>query len=106
MVEFYFPEDIVLFERALVEAEQAAYRESAVEDEDICLRMQAGRRALYEQGISQSGPYQSPREDGMMHFHAFLRRQLEPHHEMRRREGMSGAAGAALFLWSGPGVRA
>lgn len=79
VVEFYYPEDIVLFERAFVEAEQAAYRETAVEDEDICLRMQAGRRALYEQGVSQTGPYQSPMEDGMMHFHAFLRRQLERH---------------------------
>lgn len=79
VVEFYYPEDIVLFERAFVEAEQAAYHETAVEDRDICLRMHEGRRALYRQGISETGPYQSPLEDGMMHFHAFLRRELEPH---------------------------
>lgn len=79
IVEFYFPEDIVLFERAYIEAEQAAYRETALEDEDICERMHQGRRALHQQGLSESGPYQSPLEDGMRHFHAFLRRQIEPH---------------------------
>jgi choline monooxygenase len=79
VVEFYYPEDIALFERAFIEAEQAAYHETAVEDEDICDRMHRGRRALYQQGISETGPYQSPLEDGMMHFHSFLRREIEPH---------------------------
>jgi phenylpropionate dioxygenase-like ring-hydroxylating dioxygenase large terminal subunit len=79
VVEFYYPEDIVLFERAFIEAEQAAYRETAVEDDEICMRMQEGRQALHRQGISETGPYQSPMEDGMMHFHSFLRREIEPH---------------------------
>lgn len=79
VVEFYYPEDIVLFEREFVEAEQAAYRETAVEDEDICQRMDDGRRELHRQGINEAGPYQSPMEDGMVHFHAFIRRHLEPH---------------------------
>ncbi len=79
VVEFYYPEDIALFEREFVEAEQAAYRETAIEDREICARMTEGRRALYQQGINETGPYQSPMEDGMLHFHEFLRRQLEPH---------------------------
>ena len=79
VVEFYYPEDIVLFEREFVEAEQAAYRETALEDAEICARMTEGRQALYQQGISEAGPYQSPMEDGMLHFHEFLRRQIEPH---------------------------
>ena len=79
IVEFYYPEDIVLFERQYVEAEKQAYRETAVEDDIICLRMQQGRRALYQQGSEESGPYQSPTEDGLQHFQSFLRRQLEPH---------------------------
>lgn len=79
VVEFYYPEDIALFEREFVEAEQAAYQETAVEDEDICQRMDDGRRELYRQGINQVGPYQSPMEDGMVHFHEFMRRHLEPH---------------------------
>jgi phenylpropionate dioxygenase-like ring-hydroxylating dioxygenase large terminal subunit len=79
VVEFYYPEDIALFEREFVEAEQAAYRETAIEDDDICYGMHKGRRALYEQGISQEGPYQSPTEDGMVHFHEWYRRIIEPH---------------------------
>lgn len=79
IVEFYYPEDIVLFERDYIEAEKKAYRETAVEDDIICLRMHQGRRALYKQGIEEVGPYQSPTEDGMLHFHEFLRRNIEPH---------------------------
>lgn len=79
VVEFYYPEDIVLFEREFIEAEQAAYRETAIEDREICERMTAGRHALYQQGLSDAGPYQSPLEDGMQHFHEFLRRELGPH---------------------------
>jgi phenylpropionate dioxygenase-like ring-hydroxylating dioxygenase large terminal subunit len=78
VVEFYYPEDIALFEREFIEAEQAAYHETAVEDDEICRLMTAGRRALYEQGINEVGPYQSPMEDGMAHFHRFLRREIGP----------------------------
>ena len=76
VVEFYYPEEIVLFEREFVAAEQAAYVETAKEDDEIALRMDAGRRALMLQGLNQVGPYQSPMEDGMQHFHEYVRRQL------------------------------
>ena len=79
VIEFYYPEDIALFEREFIEAEQAAYRETAIEDDEICKLMTAGRRALHEQGINEIGPYQSPMEDGMAHFHEFLRREIGSH---------------------------
>ena len=79
VVEFYYPEEIALFEREFIDAEQAAYHETAVEDDEICRQMSEGRRALYVQGMSETGPYQSPLEDGMVHFHRFLRREIEPH---------------------------
>lgn len=74
VVEFYYPEDIVEFEREFVEAEQAAYMETAVEDDEIGERMDRGRLALYKAGRNEFGPYQSPFEDGMQHFHEFYRR--------------------------------
>ena len=77
IVEFYYPEDIALFEREFVEAEQAAYVETAIEDGEICTRMDRGRRALHAQGVSEAGPYQSPMEDAVVHFHEYLRRELE-----------------------------
>jgi len=79
IVEFYYPEDIALFEREFVDAEQAAYLETAGEDDEIAERMDAGRNALYRAGRSEEGPYQSPMEDGMQHFHEILRRELIPH---------------------------
>lgn len=73
IVEFYYPEDIVHFERDFVEAQQAAYMETAVEDDEIAERMDAGRRILMERGTNEVGPYQSPMEDGMQHFHEWYR---------------------------------
>ncbi|MFN0160994.1 MAG: aromatic ring-hydroxylating oxygenase subunit alpha [Burkholderiales bacterium] len=75
VVEFYYPDEIVLFERDFVAAQQAAYMETAREDDEIALRMDAGRKALQTRGMNQVGPYQSPMEDGMQHFHEYLRRE-------------------------------
>ncbi|MGV3654327.1 MAG: aromatic ring-hydroxylating oxygenase subunit alpha [Noviherbaspirillum sp.] len=76
VVEFYYPEEIALFEREFVEAERAAYMETCVEDDEIALRMDAGRRILLDRGVNEVGPYQSPMEDGMQHFHEWYRKQL------------------------------
>jgi choline monooxygenase len=76
VVEFYYPEEIVHFEREFIEAQQAAYRETALEDDEIQQRMDRGRRALWLQGRNEVGPYQSPLEDAMVHFHEWLRKGL------------------------------
>jgi choline monooxygenase len=76
VVEFYYPEEIVLFEREFVEAERAAYMETCIEDDEIALRMDAGRKILMDRGENEVGPYQSPMEDGMQHFHEWYRTQL------------------------------
>ena len=75
-VEFHYPEEIVDFERDFIEAERAAYLETAIEDGDIGERMDRGRRALLKEGCSEVGPYQSPMEDGMRHFHEFCRQVM------------------------------
>ena len=79
IVEFYYPEEIALFEREFVAAGQKAYDETAAEDDEICTRMTAGRRALWLEGREEHGPYQSPMEDGMVHFHEFVRREIGPY---------------------------
>ncbi len=79
VVEFYYPEDIALFEREFIEAQQAAYEETAAEDKEICQRMHDGRRALFAQGVDERGPYQHPMETGLEHFHLWMRTQLELH---------------------------
>jgi len=76
VVEFFYPEEIAAFEREFVEAQQAAYMETCVEDDEIGERMDAGRRALMERGDNEVGPYQSPMEDGMKHFHQWYRAKM------------------------------
>jgi phenylpropionate dioxygenase-like ring-hydroxylating dioxygenase large terminal subunit len=76
VVEFYYPEEIMHFEREFIEAQQAAYLETALEDDEIQQRMDRGRRALMLQGLDDAGPYQSPMEDAMVHFHEWLRKGL------------------------------
>ena len=78
VVEFYYPEEIVLFERDFIEAERAAYMETCVEDDEIAHAH--GRRppqVLMARGTSEAGPYQSPMEDGMQHFHEWYRANIE-----------------------------
>jgi phenylpropionate dioxygenase-like ring-hydroxylating dioxygenase large terminal subunit len=77
VVEFFYPEEIAAFEREFVEAEQAAYWETCAEDDEIALRMDAGRRALMERGDDEIGPYQSPMEDGMQQFHEWYRQAIK-----------------------------
>jgi phenylpropionate dioxygenase-like ring-hydroxylating dioxygenase large terminal subunit len=76
VVEFFYPEEIHAFEREYVQAQQAAYMETCVEDDEIALRMDAGREALMLRGDNEFGPYQSPMEDGMQHFHEWYRRRM------------------------------
>ncbi len=78
MVEFYYPEEIVAFEREFVEAQKAAYMETCLEDDEIAERMDAGRKALMARGDNEVGPYQSPMEDGMQHFHEWYRNKMSP----------------------------
>jgi choline monooxygenase len=76
VVEFYYPEEIAYFEPSYVEAQQAAYNETVLEDDEIAIRMDRGRRALMNRGLNEVGPYHSPMEDGMLHFHEYLRKAL------------------------------
>jgi phenylpropionate dioxygenase-like ring-hydroxylating dioxygenase large terminal subunit len=76
VVEFYYPEEVAAFEREAVEAQRAAYMETCLEDDEIAERMDAGRKALFERGDDEAGPYQSPMEDGMQHFHEWYRKVM------------------------------
>lgn len=69
IIEFYYPEEIALFERDMIEAERAAYMETYIEDAEIAQRIDSGRYILMTRGMNEIGPYQSPMEDGMKHFH-------------------------------------
>ncbi|WP_273198649.1 MULTISPECIES: aromatic ring-hydroxylating oxygenase subunit alpha [Legionella] len=75
-VEFFHPKDIWSSNPALCAAAQAAYLETAREDEEICIKIQQGRKALYEQGENQTGPYQPTMEAALPSFYDYLTEKL------------------------------
>jgi phenylpropionate dioxygenase-like ring-hydroxylating dioxygenase large terminal subunit len=79
VVDLYYPRDILSEHPEIVEAHQAAYDESAGEDRFIVERIDQGRQALWKQGRDDVGPYQDPLEDGMAHFHQWVRAQVAPY---------------------------
>jgi choline monooxygenase len=71
IVEFYYPEEICHFEADFVEAHQAAYMETAYEDDEIAERMDQGRRFLNSQGTDDYGPVHDPMELGLDYFYQY-----------------------------------
>lgn len=72
IVEFYYPEDIAYFDETYIAAQQAAYNETMLEDDEIAERMDRGRRALLKEGQQDHGPFHSPTEDGIPRFYDFI----------------------------------
>ncbi len=73
VVEFYYPQGT---DRAFIEAQQAAYLETAKEDEDLGNRIDRGRAVVLRRGVEDLGPIHSPLEDGIPAFHDYLFQQL------------------------------
>jgi choline monooxygenase len=78
IVEFYYPEEIVHFESEFVEAHQAAYMETAFEDDEIAERMDQGRRHLNNVGFNDYGPVQDPMERGLNYFYQYYDNWVYP----------------------------
>lgn len=73
VVEFYYPTKLLADYPSLTESHRKAYMETAIEDDEIAERIDAGRRALYQRGVNETGYYQTPMEDGLRHFHGWYR---------------------------------
>jgi phenylpropionate dioxygenase-like ring-hydroxylating dioxygenase large terminal subunit len=73
VVEFYYPAKLLECNPGLAESHRRAYIETAAEDDEIAERIDTGRRALYQRGVNEAGPYQTPMEDGVRHFHGWYR---------------------------------
>ena len=72
IVEFYYPEEIALFEPEFIEAEQKAYEETAMEDEEICQRMNDGRRLLWQEVATNRGRISPPWRTAWCTFTSFF----------------------------------
>ncbi len=76
IIEFYYPEEIILFDQDYIASQQAAYNETAIEDKIICEKMHEGRRLLCKNNWEDIGPYQEPFEDGLKHFHQWYQVEM------------------------------
>lgn len=76
VVEYYFRSLETPDDRARADAIKEAYHETAREDDQASRMLQAGRRALAGRGENDAGPFQTPMETGMPHFHAYVREKL------------------------------
>jgi phenylpropionate dioxygenase-like ring-hydroxylating dioxygenase large terminal subunit len=75
--QYYVRRDIRESRPDFVAACHAMLDEVTGEDHDASVRLHAGRQALWQQGVERQGPYQDPMEQGLRHFHGFLRDSLE-----------------------------
>ncbi|RIK76252.1 MAG: Rieske (2Fe-2S) protein [Planctomycetota bacterium] len=71
--QYYVRSDIRESRPDFVAACHAVLDEVTSEDHDASVRLHQGRRSLWKQGIEWQGPYQEPMEQGLQHFHDFLR---------------------------------
>jgi phenylpropionate dioxygenase-like ring-hydroxylating dioxygenase large terminal subunit len=71
--EYYFRREIYEERKDFVDVANAVFAEVSAEDQEVSDRLHAGRSALYRRGDEHSGPYQQPMEQGLAHFHEFLR---------------------------------
>jgi choline monooxygenase len=76
-VAFFYPQDILDFEPEFCQSQRTAYFETCLEDDDFAQRMDDGRKSLWQRGDNDAGPYQSPLEDGMVHFHNWYRKHMK-----------------------------
>jgi phenylpropionate dioxygenase-like ring-hydroxylating dioxygenase large terminal subunit len=79
IIEFYYPEETILFDQDYIAAQQAAYNETAIEDKIICEKMHEGRRLLFKNKQEDMGPYHEPLEDGLKHFHEWYQTEMTNH---------------------------
>jgi phenylpropionate dioxygenase-like ring-hydroxylating dioxygenase large terminal subunit len=71
--QYYVRRDVRESRPDFVAACHAVLDEVTAEDHEASVRLHAGRRALWQQGVESQGPYQDPMEQGLQHFHQFLR---------------------------------
>jgi phenylpropionate dioxygenase-like ring-hydroxylating dioxygenase large terminal subunit len=72
--QYYFTPEIARDRRDYVAAAHAIFGEVGREDLEITELLHHGRRMLYQQGRDDRGPYHEPMEQGLLHFHRFLKK--------------------------------
>jgi choline monooxygenase len=78
-IDFFHHQDVIENHPELRDAAEAAYIETADEDAEMCERLAAGRKILFDEGREEQGPYQAPYEDGLVMFHRYYHQMMKNH---------------------------
>ncbi len=70
--EFYYSEDVGLFDSEFIINQQKAYYETVLEDDEIAIKMDRGRKILSKSSRKETGPYHDQLEAGIPYFYKFL----------------------------------
>jgi choline monooxygenase len=76
-VEYYYPKALYDRNPEYFKIEQEVYEETAIEDEEACLLLDSGRRALFMDNSSECGPIESFLENGVYEFYEYLKKSQE-----------------------------
>lgn len=71
-VEFYYPKSAYEKVPEYFQIEQEVYEETAIEDEEACLLLDAGRKSLFMDGNTEYGPIEPFLERGVLEFYEYL----------------------------------
>lgn len=91
-VEFYYTEEALAFEPELPRWHQKAYAETAQEDLELCLALEAGRRFKWEEGGRDDGHLNPLTEACLPLLHQWTRERVEQERERRARGGSGASA--------------
>jgi phenylpropionate dioxygenase-like ring-hydroxylating dioxygenase large terminal subunit len=75
--EFYYHNDIHYFNKNYIECHQAAYRETANEDDELSRKIDSGRKILFDNNFDDYGPIHQKLEIGITDFHNFLTKKID-----------------------------
>lgn len=75
-VEFYYPKELYAKNPEYFKKQKQAYMETALEDNEACLLLERGRKALYDNDQELYGPIDSFLEAGVSHFYKWYSEKI------------------------------
>jgi len=72
ITEFYYSEDVGLFDLEFINNQQKAYYETVLEDDEIAIKIDRGRKIMSHNSQEEYGPYHDQLEAGIPYFYKYL----------------------------------
>ena len=84
ITEFYYSEDVGLFDTEFIDNQQKAYYETVLEDDEIATKIDRGRKILSQNNREEHGPFHDQLEAGIPYFYKFLNQSCDGLYKQKR----------------------